>query len=388
MILQNQKHLFNLTEDVTYLNIAALSPSFQTIEEAGIKAVKKKSQPHQIPISDFFEPVVELKKLFAKLIDVDDHNRIANIPSVSYGLSTVANNIKLNQGDEILVLEGQFPSNYYVWESLAKQYNAKVKVVQAPVTKHDQGLLWNQAILDAITDHTAVIAISNIHWSNGTIFNLKDISKKAKLHQALLIIDGSQSIGALPFSTNEIQPDAVICAGYKWLFGPYGCGYAYFGAYFDNGIPIEENWSNRLGSENFAGLTNYESEYKPLANRYSVGEHGSFIYVQMQIAALKQILAWTPKAIQNYCQHITQDAVISLKALGCEIEDASHRAHHLFGIKLPESINLDALKKTLKDQSIFVSYRGQFVRVSCHLYNTKEDFTKLINAITTMIETD
>ena len=50
-----------------------------------------------------------------------------------------------------------------------------------------------------------------------------------------MIIDGSQSVGALPFSIKDIQPDALICAGYKWLFGPYGCAYGYFGPYFDNG---------------------------------------------------------------------------------------------------------------------------------------------------------
>ena len=127
--------------------------------------------------------------------------------------------------------------------------------------------------------------MGNIHWSNGMLFNLKDIRKKTKEFNSLLIIDGSQSVGALPFSIAEIQPDALICAGYKWLFGPYGCGYAYLGPYFDKGNPIEENWANRFIQRNFAGLTEYQSQYKPLANRFNVGESGSFIYVKMQIAA-------------------------------------------------------------------------------------------------------
>ena len=114
MKLQNQKHLFSLPEDVIYLNIASQSPSFKAIEKAGIEGVLEKSHPYKMTTDSYFKPVKELKKLFAELIEVDDHERIANIPSASYGLATVANNIKLNKGDEILLVESQFPSNYYV----------------------------------------------------------------------------------------------------------------------------------------------------------------------------------------------------------------------------------------------------------------------------------
>ena len=49
----------------------------------------------------------------------------------------------------------------------------------------------------------------------------------------------------MPFDLDEIQPDALVCAGYKWLMGPYGSGLAYYGKYFDQGKPIEESWINK-----------------------------------------------------------------------------------------------------------------------------------------------
>lgn len=378
MKLQHQKHLFDIPEDVTYLNIASQSPSFKAIYNAGLEGLKQKNRPYKITGSDYFEPVIELKKLFAQLIDADDYNRIATIPAVSYGMATVANNIQLKEGDEILVVDEQFPSNYYSWEKLATKYNATIKIINHPRQIEQSVKQWNQDIIEAITDKTAFVAMGNIHWSNGSLFDLKAIRDKTKAHNALLIIDGSQTIGALPFSVKDIKPDALICAGYKWLFGPYGCAYAYFGEYFDNGTPLEENWANRLNSENFAGLTNYESEYKPLANRYGVGESGNFIYVKMQIEALKQVISWTPKAIQEYCKTISSEAVEHLKALGCTIEDDDYRTHHLFGIELPNNIDLNALKKDLFSKNIFVSFRGNYIRISCHLFNTAEDFKPLI----------
>ena len=381
MKLQNQKHLFSIPEEITYLNIASQSPSFKTVEQAGIEGVLEKSHPFKITGDSYFEPVKKVKQLFAKLIDVDDYNRIANIPSASYGLATVAKNITLKKNDEILLVESQFPSNYYVWEKLAHKFDAKLKIIAMPKSTENRGKIWNESILSAISENTKVIALGNIHWANGTLFDLKSIRKKATEKKALLIIDGSQSVGALPFSVKEIQPDALICAGYKWLFGPYGCGYAYFGEYFDNGNPLEENWSNRLHSENMTGLTSYQPEYKPLANRYSVGEHASFIHIKMQIAALEQVLQWTPKAIQEYCKDITSEAVITLKENGCFVENDAFRTHHLFGVELPKQMDIDVLKSTLKEANIFISFRGNYIRLSCHLYNTKNDFKKLTDCI-------
>ena len=386
MDITEQKNLFDLPENICYLNTASLSPSFKAVEKAGIDAVMQKSRPYLIPSSDFFDPVIELKKRFAKLIELDDYERIASIPSVSYGIATVAKNIKLKPGDTVVLMQEQFPSNYYSWKKLTDKYNARLKTVEVPKLKSNRAKLWNEAILEAIDDSTAVVAMGHIHWSSGALFDLKTIRAKTRQHGALMIIDGSQSVGALPFSIKELQPDALICAGYKWLFGPYGCGYAYYGPYFDHGEPLEENWTNRMDSHILPDLTQYQSQYKPLANRYVMGESGSFIHVKMQLEALKQVISWTPKAIQEYCKQISAKAVSELRDLGCDIEADDYRSHHLFGLKLPETVNIKTFKKELKKNNIFVSFRGTFVRLSCHFFNTEADFDKFVSCLKSVMD--
>ena len=81
--------------------------------------------------------------------------------------------------------------------------------------------------------------MGHIHWADGTLFDLIAIRKKADKVGAKLIIDGTQSVGALPFSVKEIQPDALIVGGYKWLLGPYSIGMAYYADTFNNGEPLE-----------------------------------------------------------------------------------------------------------------------------------------------------
>lgn len=384
--MENKKHLFDIPDDIVYLNAANLSPLPNITNEVGKKAIDRKSRPYTTKADDFFNPLKELKANYAKLIDVDEPQRIASIPSASYGIATVANNIKLNTGDEILLIENEFPSNFYAWKRLAEKYNAVIKTVKKPKTEANRGKQWSIDILNNISDKTTVVAMGHVHWADGTVFNLKDIREKTVIHKALLIIDGSQSIGALPFSVKELQPDALICAGYKWLFGPYSCGLAYYGSYFDNGIPIEENWSNRLNSENFAGLTNYEDQYKPYASRYNVGESANFIAVPMLNESISLLLKWTPEAIQTYCHSISKKSIELIKQLGCKIENEDFRAKHLFGIELPVDADVNLLKSEFEKRNVFVSFRGQYIRVSCHLFSTGKDFEILYECLLNLLK--
>ena len=214
-----------------------------------------------------------------------------------------------------------------------------------------------------------------------TIFDLKKIREKCSSVGALLIIDGTQSVGALPFDVQEIRPDALICAGYKWLMGPYSIGLAYYGPYFDTGQPIEENWINRKDSEQFSGLVNYQPEYHSKAARYSVGEQSNFVLIPMQNEAIRQLNEWGVENIQNYCKSISSEFSERVHSLGFTIENEKDRCGHLFGIRVPNNLEIKRLKSTLEANKIYVSVRGTAVRISPHVYNTKADFGRLLNCL-------
>lgn len=377
-MLLNQKDKFKLPKDVSYLNCAFMSPFLKSVEKTGHQSISQKCFPFQITGDDFFDATIKLKKLFSKLVHIENYENIAIIPSVSYGIATVANNIKLKKEDEILVVAEQFPSNIYSWQKLAEKYDATIKIISADTSFKNRGKNWNTKILSAINKNTKIVALPHVHWSDGTLFDLKKIRKKTKEYQALLIIDATQSIGALPFSVAEIKPDALICAGYKWLLGPYSIGLAYYSDELCKGSPIEENWINRKNSENFSGLVNYENDYQPKAGRFNVGEMSNFALTPMLIKSIEQILEWKPENIQFYCNEISKDAIKQLQGLGCFIENSTYRSAHLFGIYLPKNLSLEKIKTNFTKNNIYVSFRGNAIRVSPHLYNTKSDFKKLL----------
>jgi len=378
-MLENQKHLFSLSKEFTYLNCATMSAQLKSVEKVGIENLKKKNNPYLIEGAHFFTDKKILKARFAALIDAPDSESIAIISSVSYGMACVAKNISFEKGDEIILLQEQFPSNFYTWKQLEKEKGVVIKTIVAPPIGPERGLKWNEKLLEAISSKTKMVSIPNVHWTDGTLFDLKKVRRRTNDVNAYLIIDGTQSIGALPFSVSEIQPDALICAGYKWLMGSYGLGMAYFGEKFHHGMPIENNWMNHEGSENFANLVNYNENFKPKAGRFDMGESSNFILTPMLSEAIRQLLNWKPDNIQNYCQNITEDIFPILHQRGYFVEDSKHRAQHLFGIYLPETSSMDTIKSRLSHEKIVVSFRGNAIRVAPNVYNSKGDLEKLLS---------
>lgn len=379
--MKNQRFRFSFPADTTYLNCAYMSPLMKQVEKAGVRGIHRKSNPQKILAEDFFTETEVLRQEFARLIRVKDPRRIVVIPSASYGLSSVARNIHVGKGDSIVINHEQFPSNVYPWMRLASDTGASVQVVSPPERLQDRGKIWNERLLEAIKSDTKIVAIGQVHWADGTLYNLEQVRKRANEVGAKLIIDGTQSVGAFPFDASKIQPDALVCAGYKWLMGPYSIGLAYFNDSFDEGVPLEENWINRAGSEDFAGLVEYASNYQDGALRYEVGEHSNFILIPMLIEALKQVNQWDQREIQSYCKSIAQAAIKTLRDRGCWIEEEAWRGSHLFGIRLPKQASLEKIKQKARKRKISISFRGEALRVSPHVYNTKEDLEKLVEII-------
>jgi len=357
-----------------------MSPLLKTAEKVGIQNLRRKRNPSTILAEDFFKDGELLREEFAKLINTPDAKRIAIVPSVSYGMANVASNLKIGRGEKIIVAAEQFPSNYYPWQRLCLETGAVIDAVQPPIELSQRGAIWNERILSSIDNNTRAVAIGNVHWADGTLFQLEQIRKRTKDVGALLIIDGTQSVGVLPFDVKKIQPDALVCAGYKWLLGPYSIGLAYYGEYFDNGIPIEESWLNRMDSEDFSALVDYQASYQNGSLRYDVGEHNNFVLVPMLIKSIAQLNKWGVQNLQDYIKSITTPAIESLREKGYWVEDDAYRGGHLFGLR---KLRQDAqkIREVLNRNNIFVSQRGDAIRVAPNVYNDSKDMSRLVKAL-------
>ena len=379
-MLTCQKDLFSLPDDLHYLNCAYMAPLARPVEEAGIAGIGRKRNPALLKSEHFFAESDAVRHRFARLIGAQDPQRIAILPAASYGIAIAARNIELRPSQNVVVLAEQFPSNYYAWSRRCRETGAQLRVVGAPEAS-ERGAAWNEALLEAIDAGTAAVAIAVAHWSDGTWFDLAAVGKRAREVGAALVVDGTQTIGALPFSLAQIEPDALVCAGYKTLMGPYSIALGYFGERFDDGSPLEDNWLARVGSEDFAGLVDYSEEYRPAAGRYDVGERSNLVLLPMMAKALDLVLEWTPEAIQEYCRAISEPTLAQLSDLGYWIESPTWRTANLFGIRPPRGVDPRALRDLLAQRQIIVAVRGSAVRVSPSVYNQQSDLEALRTAL-------
>src|ERR1700732_1398814 len=110
-----QRHLFDIPDDVAYLNCAYMSPLMKPALEAGTVGLARKAHPWDLTPDQFFTGADEFRATAAQLL-ASPADCIAIVPSASYGIATAARNLPAKKGQSILVLEEQFPSNYYPWQ--------------------------------------------------------------------------------------------------------------------------------------------------------------------------------------------------------------------------------------------------------------------------------
>lgn len=373
-MMDNQRHLFQLPADATYLNCAYMSPMLRSVEDAAMEGLLKKRYPALVTRDDYFNDAAIIRSHFAQLIN-GSPEAVAIIPSASYGIATVLRNISDNGRKKAITIQDEFPSGYLSIDRWCRDAGIELQVI-GPDQNAARTDSWNHNILQAINTDTALVLLSSVHWMDGTLFDLPAIGQRCRETGTRLVIDGTQSVGALPFDVQSVPCDALICAGYKWLLGPYGIGVMWVHPSLHHGIPLEESWMNRSNAKDFANLTKYSMEYQPGAGRYNAGEHGNFLLLPMFRKAIEQIIAWTPEAIQEHSKGLS---TALQQILPGAIGDGM--AGHLFGIRLQPSENPATILEKLQQERISVSLRGDFLRISPHVYNTEADILKLVSGI-------
>ena len=375
-MIKCQKHLFNLNTSEYYLNCAYKSPLLKNGELLAIQALKKERNPSYLKPFDYFNISEEIRTEFSKIIN-SNKDEVAIIPSSSYGFANVFNNLKIN-GNKAITVENEFPSGYFSIKKWCSEKNIQLETIKRNNLSAQD---WNKKIINSIDSDTSVVIISSVHWMNGTKFDLKKIGEKCKNNNTFFIVDGTQSVGALSIDVKDFKIDALICAGYKWLFGPYSMALGYYSSKFNDGIPIEESWMNRTNAQDFSNLTEYDSKYKPMAGRYNVGETTNFILSPIMLNGLKQINSWGINNIESYCKKLSKIVISELSPLGIAFENENYFTYHLFSLGLPKHLNLLTFKKILEKKKIRVSIRGANLRVSINVFNNERDIDKLVETV-------
>lgn len=369
-----QRDRFAIPAEVHYLNCAYMAPLSHDVIAAMDAGARAKASPWRYKPADFFTVSEHFRERAARLAGVPQDS-VAIVPSASYGLAVAAANVPLARGQEVVVLAGQFPSNVYVWQDLAARVGGRVRAVERPSQD-----CWTAAVLDAIGPDTGIVAVPHCHWADGRLVDLAAVGAKARSVGAALVLDLTQSLGAMPLDFAAVDPDFAVAACYKWLMGPYGTGMLYVAPRHHGGRPIEHNWINRAGSEDFTRLVDYREDFQPGARRFDMGEKANPPLLMGASAGLDFLLEFGVEAIAEALAAKSDAIAAQAALLGMDAAPVGVRAPHFlslgFGSGVPEG-----LTERLAQRNVHVSLRGASLRVTPHLYNDEADAEALIAAL-------
>ncbi len=379
-LLTHQRHLFDIPEEITYFNCAYNAPLLNASKKRLQEGVASKCHPWRRTPQSFFDDAERIRELSADIFG-GDRDGYAIVPAASYGISTAARAIEphLQTGDKILVMAEEFPSNVLPWRRTAQETGTEILTVPYPEDGN-----WTSSILNHMDTAVKVVAVSTCHWTNGAYIDLAPIAKACREIDAYLIVDGTQTLGAMPFSVESIEPDFLVAAGYKWLLSPYGFSLLYVSERCRNSRPLEETWLARENAENFASLVNYSDTYMAGSRRFDVGEKCTATILPGAVAALEQIQKWQVNRISEALGDINATIARRLLQLGFSVPTDSLRCPHMFGALLPQHYAGDLVSE-LSRRNIYISQRGSALRFAPHLHINQGDVARLLDTLEELV---
>ncbi|MCZ4353562.1 aminotransferase class V-fold PLP-dependent enzyme [Roseovarius aestuarii] len=361
---------FDIPNDISHLNAAFMTPPPRQVLQAGRDGVDKKAAPWTLSRASFYDEVEAARANVARLINASADD-IAITGSTSYGIAVAAKNLTVAPGTTILSIAGEHPSQTYAWTVLAKEVGATVEHINRAENQS-----WAQALSDRVKDGNrppvSVLALTQVHWSDGSAVDLVAMGALARAHDIALVVDATQSAGVMDLDVKAIQPDFISFATYKWLLGPYGLAFLYAAPKRQDGQPIEHHAFSRVGADGYSNHYDRSMDFMPGARRYDMGERANFATLPMAITALDYLHGIGISAVRDHIAGITTAIAEHAASCGVTVIPADKRSPHLLGLAGPEGFS-DGLVDALRAKNIFVSARDGIVRVAPHVYSGGDD---------------
>ncbi|MHA2254093.1 MAG: aminotransferase class V-fold PLP-dependent enzyme [Candidatus Kariarchaeaceae archaeon] len=372
----NSRNAFSDFGDITYLNASHKGPLPIVTQKAIEKAIQLQSEPWNLIDNIWFEVPDQTRELIAKMIG-SNADEIAITTSTSYGINILAQGMQLKDGDQILLIRGNFPSNVYPWMNVASQ-EVNIKFVEwtAP------GDLITQEQLEAeIVPGVRVVAIDYPHWTNGYLMDLKSLKAKCEEINAWLVLDCTQCIGAVPIDVSKTPVDAIVSSGYKYMLSPYGTGFIYIAKSMQDEISVTmPTWMGMINARDFSKLNEYEFTSVQSATKYDVGGSSSFLNMMGMNASLEFLLDIGINQIYHHIQRLFDLLIAELDTSKYNIiSDLSpkRRSAMLRFVPIDHS-QLQSTLDRLRKNKIFVSVRDNGFRVTLHIYNNEADINRFL----------
>lgn len=366
---------FHLNPDTIYLNNGTLGlcpkPVTQAVYDGYVYLAETGSEGR----SQLWDEVEASRKTAARFLGADERE-MALTRNATQGLSVIANGIRMEPGDEMLMTTDEHIAGIQPWTRRARRYGIQVNQVQVPSppkSKEEVVDLFEQAL----TPRTKVIFFCHVTRGPGLLYPVRELCDLAREKGIVSAVDGAQTPGMTPVNLHEMGCDLFATSLHKWALTPSGTGCLYVREGFQ-----ETFWPTSDGNGP------WDDREQQL---WRIGPHGT--YERPIRAAIKPAL--------DFLDTIGMDAIYArdrmlsdyLKEQLMEMPGISlgTSTDHVmsspgitsFGV---EGWDTSLLRGILRGKAGIVVSRDQrrshdMIRVSTHFYNTPSEIDRLIEVL-------
>jgi len=382
--MDDLKDLFPIKEKFAYFITSSAGP----LSKPAFEAIQRFSEQSMITgcyhFADWLQMADEAKLLASQLIKCESKN-IAFVKSTSHGLWIASRMIDWQAGDEVILPRGEYPANFYPWQSL-ESLGVKIRYLEDDLDpKLNSVTQVNiEALRKLINSKTRALSVSFVQYDNGCRRDIESLGTLCREASIVFIIDAMQGLGALPLDSSSCQADFIASGCQKWLLSPHGLGLLYVKSRW-----LEINKAPNIGFYSLSEPFNFSTQsYSQTLQRLSPDGRRfeescpNFLALAALKANLEIILSFGIDWISKRIKELTDRLMKGLERLG--YRTISLRENDLWsGIVSFESKDIPAIeiKEKLAAHKILIGANKDVLRVSVHFFNDEPEVDRLLGVL-------
>ncbi len=301
-----------------------------------------------------------IKNILSQLLNCDPLE-LCLIHNTSEGMNYISHSLKLPENSKILLLENEYPSNYYPWEHWKEK---KMEIVTLPMAQNTEE--WLDNVEKALKQNISLVSLSPVHWCTGQVLPIEEIGSMCKKAGAYFALDGSQAVGAVPVDLKKAKVDFMAMAAWKWLLGPLGLGVMYVSiSNLDKLTPVFKGTASVEGAEEYLP---YKSKWKQGADRFEIStpNFNDWIYFESSLGLLNNIgFSHVLKRLSELSRYLESGLLERGYRLAADSSDIEKSPIVSFN---KANKNMEQLSRQLTKHKIIHALRLGKIRFGPHVY--------------------
>jgi cysteine desulfurase/selenocysteine lyase len=372
---------FPVLSDLTYLNTASIGLVPMSVQAEAERWDRDIAARGTVALDEEAEIAVfeRTREAAGRLLGVSPDD-VAILSSATLAMAEIAWWVRPPRGSNVVSIDLEFPSSTFPWFRVAEETGAEVRLVAA---RDDPASLSFERLAELVDGDTAAICVSHVQFATGHRFDIRQLIELARAHDAVLLLDATQSAGAVPLDGDAAEVDFLVSGSYKWLCAPFGSAFCYLGPRVRERFhPPLVGWRSVVDPYRLDART---VDLAPDARRleFSTSGYGAAVALGRSIAYLLNL---DPARVLEHNLVLAARLISGLDELGAIVltpRDDRDRS----GIVTARFPGRDgeAIAAELNARGVVVSPRFESTRLSVHFFNDEADIDHALETVAAVL---